>query len=97
MRTAFIVVLHLTLSLSPLMALLRRDLFDQGDGRRNARRSAMRSRVATPPHADGNRFPPAGHLRIARIGWTILQVNFVCAVSVPVGGAHEETFKGYGT
>ena len=42
-------------------------------------------------------FPSAGHLRIARIRWTIPQVNFVCAVSVPLGGAHEETFKGYGT
>jgi hypothetical protein len=35
--------------------------------------------------------PSAGHLRIARIRWTIPKVNFVCAVSVPVGGAHEET------
>jgi hypothetical protein len=42
-------------------------------------------------------FPSAGHPRIARIRWTIPQVNSVCAVSVPVGGAHEDTFKGYGT
>ena len=36
-------------------------------------------------------FPSTGHLRIARIDWTISQVDFICAVSVSVGGAHEET------
>ena len=41
--------------------------------------------------------PSAGHLRMARANWAIPRVNVVCAVSVPVGGAHEETFKGYGT
>jgi len=38
-------------------------------------------------------FPSAGHLRIARIGWTIPQVNFVCTVSVPVGGALEQMLE----
>ena len=37
--------------------------------------------------------PSAVHLRIARIGWTIPQVNCDCAVSVPVGGANKETFE----
>lgn len=37
--------------------------------------------------------PPAGHLRMARANWAIPQVNGYCAVSVPVGGAHEETLE----
>jgi len=51
-----------------------------------------------PPHHDqGTAFPLRGSSSNRAYWLTILQVNFVCAVSVPVGGAHEETFKGYGT
>jgi len=35
--------------------------------------------------------PSAGHLRKARAAWAIPRVNYVCTVSVPVGGALEET------
>jgi hypothetical protein len=40
------------------------------------------------PQCNGEGFPSTGHRRIARIDWTISQVVFIWAVSVPVGEAH---------
>lgn len=54
-RTSLTVSRQLTLSLSPLIAILRRGLFDEGDSLRNGRMSSTRQRFA-PQHRDhGNR------------------------------------------
>jgi hypothetical protein len=42
MRPSFMVLLHLTLSLSPLIVLFRRGLFDEGDGLWTARMRSTR-------------------------------------------------------
>lgn len=39
--------------------------------------------------------PTAGHLQTGHGDWAIPQVYCVCAVNVPVGGAHEEMLEQY--
>ena len=56
-RTSFTVSLHLTLSLSPLIALFRRGPFDERDCLRNAGMRSTRQLFAPQNHDDGDRLP----------------------------------------
>lgn len=53
----FQISLHLTLPLSPLIALLRRGLFDEGDGLRNGRMRSTRQRFAPQNRDHQDRLP----------------------------------------